>query len=413
MIKLMPWRNRSKNLSAADAEFMNDVQASLLSQTTPGSKLVMWIIIAVIGIGLIWANYARVEEITKGDGKVISRSREQVIQSLEGGILAEMNVREGTVVNRGDVLLKIDPTRAQSSYREALSKVIGLKGSIARLRAEAYAQPLTFDEQVKSDPAVVAQETKAYESRKRALNDSINSLQRSYALSMREIRLAEPLAAKGLLSEVELLRMQRQANDIQAQIVERRNRYQSDANTELARLELELSQVSENLIGRADVVERTTITAPVRGTVKNVRVNTIGGVIQPGEHILEIVPLEEQLLVEGKIRPSDVAFLRPGLPAKVKITAYDFAIYGGLDGHVEYISPDTLKDDQKAASGRPDDTYYRVLILTDKSTLHAGNKDLPIIPGMVATVEIRTGEKTILDYLLKPVLKAKEAFRER
>lgn len=338
MIKLMPWRSRSKNLSAADAEFMNDVQASLLSQTTPGSKLVMWIIIAVIGIGLTWANYARVEEITKGDGKVISRSREQVIQSLEGGILAEMNVREGTVVNRGDVLLKIDPTRAQSSYREALSKVIGLKGSIARLRAEAYAQPLTFDEQVKSDPAVVAQETKAYESRKRALNDSINSLQRSYALSMREIRLAEPLAAKGLLSEVELLRMQRQANDIQAQIVERRNRYQSDANTELARLELELSQVSENLIGRADVVERTTITAPVRGTVKNVRVNTIGGVIQPGEHILEIVPLEEQLLVEGKIRPSDVAFLRPGLPAKVKITAYDFAIYGGLDGHVEYIS---------------------------------------------------------------------------
>lgn len=413
MSKLMPWRKSEKGLSAADAEFMNDVQASLLSQTTPGSKLVMWIIIAVIGVGITWANYARVEEITKGDGKVISRSREQVIQSLEGGILAEMNVREGTVVDRGDVLLKIDPTRAQSSYREVLSKVIGLKASISRLRAEAYAQPLVFDDQVKSDPAVVLQETKAYEARKRALNDSVSSLQRSYALSMREINLAEPLAAKGLLSEVELLRMQRQANDIQAQIVERRNRYQSEANGELGRMELELSQVSENLIGRADIVDRTTINAPVRGTVKNVRVNTIGGVIQPGEHILEIVPLEEQLLVEGKIRPSDVAFLRPGLPAKVKITAYDFAIYGGLDGHVEYISPDTLKDDQKAASGRPDDTYYRVLILTDKSTLHAGNKDLPIIPGMIATVEVRTGEKTILDYLLKPVLKAKEAFRER
>jgi adhesin transport system membrane fusion protein len=413
MSKLMPWRKREQSLSAADAEFMNDVQASLLSQTTPGSKLVMWIIIAVLGVGITWANYARVEEITKGDGKVISRSREQVIQSLEGGILAEMNVREGTVVDRGDVLLKIDPTRAQSSYREVLSKVIGLKASIARLRAEAYAHPLVFDEQVKSDPAVVLQETKAYEARKRALNDSVTSLQRSYALSMREINLAEPLAAKGLLSEVELLRMQRQANDIQAQIVERRNRYQSEANGELGRMELELSQVSENLIGRADIVERTTINAPVRGTVKNVRVNTIGGVIQPGEHILEIVPLEEQLLVEGKIRPSDVAFLRPGLPAKVKITAYDFAIYGGLDGHVEYISPDTLKDDQKAASGRPDDTYYRVLILTDKSTLQAGNKDLPIIPGMIATVEVRTGEKTILDYLLKPVLKAKEAFRER
>jgi adhesin transport system membrane fusion protein len=161
------------------------------------------------------------------------------------------------------------------------------------------------------------------------------------------------------------------------------------------------------------VVDRTTITAPVRGTVKNVRINTIGGVIQPGEHILEIVPLEEQLLVEGKIRPSDVAFLHIGLPATVKITAYDYAIYGGLKGKVQHISPDTLKDDKKAAAGRPDDTYYRVQVLTDSSVLDAGGKRLPIIPGMLASVEIRTGEKTILDYLLKPVLKAREAFRER
>lgn len=406
-------RHKESSLSAADAAFMDDVQSSLLSQSTPGSKVVLWLIIAVLTGGVIWASQARVEEITKGDAKIISRSREQVIQSLEGGILAEMNVREGAVVNRGDVLLKIDPTRAQSSYREALSKVIGLKATIARLRAEAYSQPLVFDEQVRLDPAVVDQETRAYESRKRALNDSVQSLQKSYQLSMREIHLAEPLAARGLLSEVELLRMRRQANDIQAQIVERRNRYQSEANTELVRLELELGQTTENLVGRADVVERTTITAPVHGTVKNVRVNTIGGVIQPGEHILEIVPLEDQLLVEGKIKPSDVAFLHRGLPAMVKVTAFDYAIYGGLKGHVEHISPDTLKDDQRAAAGRPDDTYYRVLILTDKSSLTAGGKEMPIIPGMIATVEIRTGEKTILDYLLKPVLKAKEAFRER
>ncbi len=324
-----------------------------------------------------------------------------------------MNVREGSVVNRGDVLLKIDPTRAQSSYREVFSKVQGLKATITRLRAESYGQPLVFDEEVQADPALVEQETRAWKSRLSALNDSVRSLERSYALSMSEIRLAEPLAAKGLLSEVEMLRMRRQANDIQSQIVERKNRYQSEANSELLRLELELSQTVENLAGRLDIVERTTMTAPVRGTVKNVRVNTIGGVIQPGEHILEIVPLEDQLLVEGKIRPSDVAFLHPGLPATVKITAYDYAIYGGLHGTVEHISPDTLKDDQKSAAGRPDDTYYRVLILTDSSTLNAGGKELPIIPGMVASVEIRTGEKTILDYLLKPVLKAKEAFRER
>ncbi|MCW6034474.1 HlyD family type I secretion periplasmic adaptor subunit [Pantoea sp. JK] len=401
-------------LSAADAEFMNDIQSSLLTQQTPGSRMVLWVVLAVLIGGLAWAHFARVEEITKGEAKIISKSREQIIQSLEGGILAEMSVREGEEVERGQVLLKIDPTRAQASYRETLNKVVGLKATIARLRAEAYGQPLSFDdEQVRKDQSVIDQETKAYQARKRALDDSVNALQRSYELSMREIRLAEPLAARGLLSEVELLRMRRQANEIQAQIVERRNRYQADANSELNKLELELSQTSENLIGRADIMERTTITAPVRGTVKNIRFNTIGGVIQPGEHILEIVPLEDQLLVEAKIRPSDVAFLHPGLPATVKVTAYDYAIYGGLKGHVEFISPDTLKDDAKAAAGRPDDTYYRVMVLTETSTLNAGGKALPIIPGMVASVEIRTGEKTVLGYLLKPVMKAREAFRER
>lgn len=409
----MGMRWTRKRLSAEETRFMNDVQESLLAQRSPGSLLVIYLILAVFIVGAIWAHFARVEEITQGEARIISKSREQVIQSLEGGILAEMAVREGDVVEAGQVLLKIDPTRAQASYREALSKVVGLKGSIARLRAEAYGVPLQFDEQVRQAPEVVEQETLAYQSRRRALLDSVASLERSHDLSMQEIRLAEPLAARGLLSDVELLRMRRQANDIKAQIIERNNRYQADANAELTRLELELSQTNENLVGRADVVERTTLTAPVRGTIKNVRVNTLGGVIQPGEHILEIVPLEEQLLVEGRIRPSDVAFLRPGLPATVKITAYDYAIYGGLSGRVEHISPDTLKDDQKAAAGRQDDTYYRVLVLTDSSVLEAGGKLLPIIPGMVASVEIRTGEKTILDYLLKPVLKAREAFRER
>lgn len=409
----MGMRWTRKRLSAEETRFMNDVQESLLAQRSPGSLLVIYLILAVFIVGAIWAHFARVEEITQGEARIISKSREQVIQSLEGGILAEMAVREGDVVEAGQVLLKIDPTRAQASYREALSKVVGLKGSIARLRAEAYGVPLQFDEQVRQAPEVVEQETLAYQSRRRALLDSVASLERSHDLSMQEIRLAEPLAARGLLSDVELLRMRRQANDIKAQIIERNNRYQADANAELTRLELELSQTNENLVGRADVVERTTLTAPVRGTIKNVRVNTLGGVIQPGEHILEIVPLEEQLLVEGRIRPSDVAFLRPGLPATVKITAYDYAIYGGLSGRVEHISPDTLKDDQKAAAGRQDDTYYRVLVLTESSVLEAGRKSLPIIPGMVASVEIRTGEKTILDYLLKPVLKAREAFRER
>ncbi len=413
MTRIRLHRRNLSPLLPGDSFYMKDVQESLLIQTTPGSRLVMYLIVAVLTGGLVWAHYARVEEITQGEARIISKNREQIIQSLEGGILSQMDVREGDVVEKGQVLLKIDPTRAQASYRETLSKVIGLKASISRLRAEAYQQPLQFDDMVKADKVVMEQEIQAYNARKSALNQSINGLQRSYDLSARELRLAEPLSARGLMSEVELLRMRRQANEIKTQIIERTNRYQAEASAELAKFELELSQTSESLVGRADVVERTTLTAPVRGTVKNVRVNTRGGVIQPGEHILEIIPLEDQLLVEGKIRPADVAFLHPGLAAMVKISAYDYSIYGGLKGKVQYISPDTLKDDQKAAAGRADDTYYRVLILTDSSSLEAGGKSLPIIPGMVATVEIRTGEKTILDYLLKPVLRAREAFRER
>lgn len=413
MFGWMKRRNQAENISTADSAFMNDVQESLLAQTTPGSRLVLHMILLVLCACLTWAHFARVEEITQGEAKIISMSREQVIQSLEGGILAEMAVREGDVVDSGQMLLKIDPTRAKASYQEAKSKMVALLSTIERLRAEAYQQPLIFSQEVQQLPSEVELETKAYNSRKKALEESVSALERSYALSVKEISLAEPLAAKGLLSDVELLRMRRQANDIKSQIVERQNKHRADANAELVKLELELSQTRESLLGRADIVDRTTIRAPLRGTVKNIRVSTIGGVIQPGEPILEIVPLEDQLLVEGKIRPSDVAFLRPGLPATVKITAYDYAVYGGLSGRVDHISPDTLKDDQKVAAGRPDNTYYRVLIMTDSSALHAGGKELPIIPGMVASVEIRTGEKTVLDYLLKPVLKAREAFRER
>ena len=197
------------------------------------------------------------------------------------------------------------------------------------------------------------------------------------------------------------------------QIVERTNRFRADANNELTKMESELAQAEQILAGRQDVMERTTIVAPVRGTVNNIKVTTHGGVIQQGAEIMTLIPLEDRLLVEAKIKPSDVAFLHPGQPATVKITAYDYAIYGGLHGQVEHISPDTIFDEEKARSGRGDPNFYRVYIRTDQAELRVGDKTFPIIPGMVATTEIRTGEKSILSYLLKPVLKAREAFRER
>ncbi|MEX2944075.1 HlyD family type I secretion periplasmic adaptor subunit [Serratia fonticola] len=402
-----------EKVKSEDAAFINDLQAALISQKTPFSMIMLYIIGLVLIVALVWAHFARVEEITRGDGKIIPASREQVIQSLEGGILEELNVREGDVVEKGQVLLRMDPTRADSSYGESLSKVLGLKASIARLRAQSYGTPLTFPEDVHEEPGIIADETQAYNAQLRTLNESVDALKQSLSLAEDEVRLSAPLAKKGLVSDVEILRLRRQANEFRLQIAERTNRFRSDANSELNKLESELAQAEEILRGRQDIMTRTTILAPVRGTVNNIRTTTRGGVIQQGAEIMSIIPLEDNLLVEAKIKPSDVAFIHPGLPATVKITAYDYSIYGGLHGVVEHLSSDTLIDEEKARSGRGDSTYYRVYIRTNQAALHVKDKTFPIIPGMVANVEIRTGEKTILSYLLKPILKAREAFRER
>lgn len=399
-------------LSGQDAAFMSDVRESLLSQKTPKSKLVLQLIGALFISACLWAHFAHVEEITQGEAKIISKSREQVIQSLEGGILRKMLVREGQIVEKDEILLKLDPTRSDSKYKETLSKVTGLQAQVDRLTAEATSKPLKFSDSV-TDSGAIKNETDAYNARKHDLEQGIAALKRSYQLTMKEINLSSPLVDRGLMSQVELLRTRRQATDLLSQIVEKENKFRADANSQLASLQLELSQAQETLIGLKDVLTRTVIKAPVRGTIKDIKFNTQGGVIQPGEHIMNIVPLEDQLLVEAKIKPSDVAFLHPGLPATVKITAYDFSIYGGLKGTVQQISPGTLKDEEKQAKGRPDNTYYQVMVLTDSSSLHVKGKTLPIIPGMIARVEIKTGEKTIQDYLLKPIFKAREAFRER
>ncbi|WP_241294175.1 HlyD family type I secretion periplasmic adaptor subunit [Burkholderia stabilis] len=404
---------RKPRLSAQDAAIMDDVREALLVRSSAGAQTVLYVVAAVLVAGLAWAYFARVEEVTRGEATVVSQSREQVVQSLEGGIVRQVAVHEGELVEAGQLLAKIDPTRAESSYRELQSKALGLKATIARLRAETYGVPLTFPGDVARDPALVKQETEAYQARRRVLEEGVAALSRSRALVSREIAMSEPLAAKGLISEVEILRMRRQAADLDAQIVERRNRYRADAGAELTRLEPELAQASESLVGRADVLARTDVVAPMRGVVKNVRIHTLGAVVQPGEHIMEIAPLDDSLLIEARIKPSDVAFLRPGLPVLVKVSAYDYAIYGGLNGHVVSIGPDTVKDEQRAAAGRPDATYYRLMVKTDVNALDAAGRHLPILPGMQATVDVRTGEKTVLDYLLKPIFKAREAFRER
>lgn len=408
-----PAVKRSYALRAEDEGFVRDLQGALIEQKTPASALVLWLIAATVVAGLTWANFARVEEVTRGEGRVVPASREQVIQSLEGGIMKELFVKEGQVVEQGQELLKIDPTRVGANYGESLSRVQGLKGAIARLRAEAYDTPLAFPEEIEQSASIVRDETQAYNARQRTLQDSVKALRRSLELAEGEVRLSAPMAQQGLVSEVEIMRLRRQANEFNLQITDRINRFRSEANNELTRLESELAQALEVLKGREDVMNRTSITAPVRGTVNNIRVTTRGGVIQQGAEIMTLIPLEDRLLVEVKIQPSDVAFIHPGLAATVKITAYDYSIYGGLSAQVEHISPDTLFDESKARNGRDSAAYYKVYVRTDRAALEAHGRSLPIIPGMIASVDIKTGEKTVLSYLLKPVLKAREAFRER
>lgn len=405
--------NTQGEVKPADLPYIRDLQQALLNQKSHYSLMVLWLMIIFIILLLVWANFARVEEIVRGEGSIIPAQRDQVIQSLEGGTLQALLVREGDVVEQGAVLLRLDPLRADAWYREGRSKILGLEGTLARLRAEAYDLPLSFPEEVRGVESIVNNETQVWQARKQALAESIVSLQKSLKLVEHEINLSEPLMKKGLMSEVELLRMKRQKHDFNLQIMERKSRFRAEANADLNRLESELWQTRENVIAREDAVRRTTLTAPVKGTVNNIRVTTTGGIIQAGAEIMTLTPLDDSLLIEAKISPQDVAFLRPGQPVTVKISAYDYAIYGGLEGRLEQISADTLKDEDKLRQGRPDATYYRVYVRTVNTSLKVKEKEFPILPGMIASVEIKTGEKSILDYLLKPVLKAREAFRER
>lgn len=393
----------------SDYDYMRDMQQAMVNERQGASALLLVLVAALLAGSLTWAYFSRVEEITRGDARIIPSSREQIIQSLEGGILDEMMVREGEVVTAGQSLLRIDETRARSSYQEGLSKVQALQATTARLRAESRGTPLVFPPELQGATQLIQNESDTFDARKQSLDQAVAASRASRDLIAREIAITEPMVAKGLVAEIDLLRLRRQLNELNAQNQDRINKYRTDAANELIRAEAELAQTLESLTAREDQVRRTVIAAPVRGTVKNIRFNTRGGVIGPGQDILEIIPLEDQLLVEAKIRPHDVAFLRPGLPATVKISAYDYAIYGGLDGKVELISPDTLRDERRSE----DDSHYRVLVRTENSSLHAAEHELPIIPGMTATVEIRTGEKSVLDFILKPILKMREAFRER
>lgn len=397
-----------------DLPLLNDLNAALQQENHKFIFYNIMFLFAFLVVFVIWAYNSTIDEVTRGQGSIIPHSREQIIQSLDPGILDQMLVKEGDTVEKGQILLKLDDTRSSAVLRESQAKVENLEAQVARLKAEAYGLALEFPSSISKE--LQKRETSIYNSRKLSLEQAVLSLQQSKKYLEREIKMVTPMVSRGAMSEIELLRIQRQASDLQLQIVERQNKYVTDASTELTKMEAELSQAKENMAMRADPVERSLIRSPLKGIVKNIRINTIGGVINAGQDIMEIVPIEDTLLVEAYISPSDVAYVRPGMPAVVKLTAYDYAIYGGLDGEVTLLSPDTLHDQKRPSDLKlnPNEAYYRVLVRTDKSNLTDKNgKVMPIIPGMIASVDIKTGEKTVFQYLIKPITRMKQALQER
>lgn len=368
--------------------------------------------------GLLWAASFKLDEVTRGTGKVIPSSREQVIQSLDSGVLAELLVKEGDAVVKDQVLLRIDDARAAPMFREAREKWIALSAQAARLQAEAYGTPLQFPAHVQKEPAVMRRETQAYHARKRALDEQMAPMKESLAQLAKELALTTPLVEQGVMSEVELLRLKRQYADMQSHMAERQNRYLTDASNEWVKVEAELSQTRENTLAREDALRKTVIKAPMDGIVKNVQQTTLGGVIQSGQSILEIVPVKDDMVVEAYVKPSEVAFLKVNQPAVVKLTAYDFNKYGGLEAVLDHISPDTLRDENKPrkpgnAPVDLEEGYYRILVRIVDQRIERHGMRIQATPGMTATVEIKTGQKTVLEYLLRPIQNLSQALRER
>jgi adhesin transport system membrane fusion protein len=443
-------RRRSLGVMREDRDFVAGRVGADLHRPRRAAHLLLLVIAAFFLVAFAWASHASLDEVTRAEGRVIPSSHIQVVQNLEGGIVEDILVREGEIVERGQVLLRINDVRAASELRETRKRYLALRGAQARLRAEVGGTAIELPAEVLDRaPEVAASEQALFEARQRSLEaeieilksqaaqreqelaeleHSIAQLERSARLASEELAITEPLAATRVVSRVNLLRLQREVSELEGEleaarlavprvrmaereagrrIEERRLSFRAEAQRELNTVQSEAAALEETLAAEADRVERTEVRSPVRGTINHLLVNTTGGVVQPGEDLVEIVPLEDTLLVEARVRPADIAFLSPGLPAVVKVTAYDYAIYGGLRGELEGISADTITDER-------DESFYRIRVRTDDNALQKAGESLPIIPGMTVQVDILTGEKTVLDYLLKPILRVRDrALRER
>lgn len=454
-------------ISKQDLEMADDVYGAILTQTPTVHRLTIWSLAALFTCFITWSYFAELDRVTRGEGKVIPSSHVQIIQSLDGGILQALYVKEGMRVTKGQSLARIDDTRFRSDMAQQTQEVDALRANVIRLRAELSTvlvadvkawqlqvkiekEKLIFpDDLQKKSAALVArqqdeydirlnnldnqvailgQQIKQREQEVKELTSKIYTLRNGLKLANRELKLTIPLAKKRIVPEVELLKIQRSVNDIRGElsalrllkpkmqssieeaILKRREavlKFRTEARAQVNELQSKLSRLNEAQVGVKDKVSKALIISPVVGTVKTIHITTLGGVVQPGEVLLEIVPTEDKLLIEAKIIPKDIAFIYVGLPAMVKITAYDFTRYGGLEGVVEHISADTTQD-------KKGNSFYIIRVRTTESSMRSRDqKEMPIIPGMMTTVDVMISKRTVLEYILNPLLRAKEmALRE-
>ncbi len=389
---------------------MNSISSSSRSNSRPG--LVIGVsLLALIGF-VAWANWAELDQISRASGQVIPSGRVQVVQSADGGVITDLLVREGDRVSRGQLLVRLDSIKAQAGVDESRGKEAALRTALARIQAELYDRPLQFDPSLEAYPDFIANQTSLYEKRRSALFAELDTLKQMHALISEELKMNQPLLATGDVSRSEVLRLQRQEAEVSGQIVNRRNKYLQELQTELAKTEEELVTAVQVRMQREDQLSRTELSAPADGIVKNVRFTTVGAVLRPGDEMLQIVPTNDVLIVEAKVKPADIGFIRPGQSASVKFDAYDYKIYGSGAGSVSYISADTLTEQ----SPRGEVSYYRVHVSVDAAEMQQRRPQerIEVQPGMTATVEIKTGENTVMRYLTKPITKTvSEALTER
>ncbi len=461
-------RNKTKPAKGAELDFVDDQTAALLLNTPSNAKVLLWVLVVFFVLAVLWASWAQIDKVTVGQGKVVPSSQIQIVQSLEGGLVKSILVKEGQQVKKGQQLLLIDDTLFQSNFREKEQQVTNLRASTQQFKAAVDSvvinndveptdiinsikinqDTLKFDDDFQQAyPGLVARRQAEYLQDLSNLTNQlsvlrqqitqkqqdlievkarIRNLQSTYDITQKEYNLTKPLADEGVVPEIELLKLQRQLNESRKELtssqlnvplleaavreaalarIDAALKFRTEQQQKLNQAQDELSSLTESTVGLQDRVNRTVITSPVTGTISKLNINTIGGVIQPGKDIVEIVPTEDSLLVEARISPKDIAFLHPNLKAIVKFTAYDFTQFGGLQGELEHISADTSQDEDG-------NSFYIVRIRTDKSGF-GHDQELPIIPGMTASVDILTGKRTVLEYLTKPILNAKSnALRE-